>query len=728
MSTVLEAGPPQPPRQPEQPGSTPRREPPRRSAFILALLVVLTWLVVGGAAGALGSRLTEVQENDNAAFLPESAESTRALELQQRFVEQDTFPAVIVYERASGITPADRERAAADLAEIAQLDAVVGEPSPPIPSEDGQALQVVVPLDASDGLAIGADVERVRAAVEGGGGLDTYVTGIAGIQADFAEVFETIDSTLLLATAAVVIVILLLVYRSPLLWVAPILAAGLSLSVAQAVVYLLARNDVLDVNGQSAGILTVLVFGAGTDYALLLISRYREELHLHERPLAAMRVALRGAAPAILASGATVVLGLLCLLVSDLSSNRGLGPVAAIGIISALAVMLTFLPAVLLVFGRSLFLPFVPRYDGTSHAERGLWGRVARGIGRRPRAAWVASGLVLVALCAGVTQLRADGIAQTDAFTTETEAVTGQQVLARHFPAGSGSPAEVLGRAAAADELLAAVRGVDGVAQAAFLTELPPGGPPGAGADPGVDPTTLPPRVEGGLVQVNAVLADPADSSAAARTVQRLRDSVSAVPGADAVVGGLTAVDLDVQAASQRDRAVIIPIVLVVIFVVLALLLRALIAPLLLIATVVLSFFATLGACALVFNYVFDFPGADSSFPLFSFVFLVALGIDYNIFLMTRVREESLKSGTRRGTLVGLAVTGGVITSAGVVLAATFSVLGVLPLVFLAQLGFAVAFGVLLDTLLVRSVLVPALTYDLGRRVWWPSRLARARE
>jgi RND superfamily putative drug exporter len=328
--------------------------------------------------------------------------------------------------------------------------------------------------------------------------------------------------------------------------------------------------------------------------------------------------------------------------------------------------------------------------------------------------------LALLALAFGITQLRVSGLAQNESFTTTQESVTGQQVLERHFPAGVGSPAVIIARETAAPAVLAAVRGTEGVADAAVLTATP--------SATGVPDPGAPPRVEGGLVQIDATLAAAPDSPAAGATIERLRDAVHPIPDADAKVGGFTAINLDVSNASKRDRTVIIPIVLLVIFVVLAVLLRALVAPLLLIATVVLSFAATLGVCALVFNHVFGFAGADTSFPLFAVVFLVALGIDYNIFLMTRVREETLHLGTRPGVLRGLAVTGGVITSAGVVLAATFSVLGVLPLVFLAELGFAVAFGVLLDTIVVRSLLVPALVYDLGKVVWWPSALARRDE
>jgi len=685
----------------------------------LALGLFVLWLLVAGFAGPYSGKLADVQTNDNAAFLPKTAESTEVNDLQRRFIDQETTPGIIVWERESGITAADRALATQQLAEVRAVPKVVSV-TPLIPSQDGRALQAVVQLAGTDGMELTDAANAVRDEVQGSDGLSAYLTGPAGLLADLIAAFEGIDSTLLLVTGAVVIVILLLVYRSPVLWIFPLLSVGFGYALAGGLVYLLANKDVLTLNGQSQGILTVLVFGAGTDYALLIIARFREELRRHEDKYDAMRAALRGAGPAILASGVTVILGLLCLLFSDLSSNKSLGPVAALGIAATMAAMLTLLPALLALAGRRAFWPFVPRYGSEATEAQGFWGRVARFVGRHARAVAVVVVLVLVGLSLGIGQLRVSGISQSESFTTTQESVTGQQALERHFPAGVGSPAVIIAREAAADQVLSVVKQTPGVSDAAFLSAGGGGGgePSGSGA----------PRVERGLVQIDATLASAPDSRAADDTVRQLRSAVHAIPGADAKVGGFSAINLDVSDASKRDRVVIIPIVLAVILVVLAVLLRALVAPLLLIVTVVLSFAATLGVCALVFNHVFHFAGADTAFPLFAFVFLVALGIDYNIFLMTRVREETLHIGTRPGVLRGLAVTGGVITSAGVVLAATFSVLGVLPLVFLAEIGFAVAFGVLLDTIVVRSLLVPALVYEVGRPVWWPSRLARRDE
>ncbi|MGB8649779.1 MAG: MMPL family transporter [Mycobacteriales bacterium] len=684
----------------------------RHRVGLRALGFALVWIaVLGGTLGSLSAKLTDVQKNSNASFLPGNAESTRALQLQETFLPKDQVPTVVLYERDAGTTAADLARAEADIAALTKTDWLKGAPSPPVPSADGKALQVYLPLDGHEPKQFIANVKSMRELLDRPGrpaGLKTYVTGLGGLQADLFEVFTTLDSTLILATVVVVVLILLAVYRSPVLWLFPLICAGLAYGVAAGVIYLLAKADLLTVNGQSQGILTVLTFGAGTDYALLLIARYREELHLHARPWDAMRTALRGAAPAIIASAGTVILGLLCLLASDLSSNRGLGPVAAIGIACAAFTMLTLLPALLLL-GRWIFWPRVPHVDFQDPVHEGLWSRIADGVGRRSRLVVAVTTVLLVGLALAATSLRASGIPQSKSLTGGAESVTGQEHLARHFPAGSGSPVDVVGPASAKEALLAAVRATPGIAAAGLYSDRGLIGPA---------------KVVGDRVLVEAVLAVPSDSTRAGQVVAALRTRLDAVSPA-ALVGGFTAIDLDIQDASQRDRLVIIPLVLLVILVVLGLLLRSIVAPLLLVATVVLSFFATLGACAVMFNDVFGFVGADSAFPLFAFVFLVALGIDYNIFLMTRVREEALLRGTRTGVLRGLTVTGGVITSAGVVLAATFTVLGVLPLVFLAELGFAVAFGVLLDTLVVRSLLVPALTLEIGERVWWPSALSR---
>ncbi|SNS26346.1 putative drug exporter of the RND superfamily [Geodermatophilus saharensis] len=671
----------------------------------LKWVVLVLWLVLAAASAPLAGGLTDEQENDIAAWLPEDAESTQVLRLQAELgSDPDVIPAVVVYERTEGVTADDAAAVAQDAQAFGALEELDGAVVGPIPSEDGQALQLIVPLNVgADGWeAIAPLVDGIRAeASDGPDGLAAYVTGPAGSAADSSEAFAGIDGTLLFAALGVVIVILLFTYRSPVLWILPIFSAVIALFCAQAVVYLLARYADLTVNAQSASILTVLVVGAGTDYALLLVARYREELRLHADRHEAMTEAVHRAGPAVLASGGTVVLGMLCLVAAQMNSTAGLGPVAAIGVAVTLVVLMTLLPALLVICGRWVFWPVRPAFGSAEPSATGLWARVGRLIAPRPRATWVVTSVLLLLACLAVFRLDPSGLTQAESFRGTPESIQGDQVAARHFPAVAGNPVTVVTGADAADEVARAVADTDGIAA--------------------VDP----PQVSGDAALVTASLADPVDSPAAYATVDRLRAALDDVGDGQALVGGNTALNLDVQNASQRDNRVVIPLIMLVVLVVLGLLLRALVAPVLLVATVVLSFGAALGLSALVFDWTLGITDTDSSFPLFVFVFLVALGIDYNIFLMTRVREEAADHGTRRAALVGLAATGGVITSAGLVLAATFAVLGTLPLTFLTQLGIAVALGVLLDTIVVRSVLVTALTLDVGRRMWWPSRLTR---
>jgi RND superfamily putative drug exporter len=414
-----------------------------------------------------------------------------------------------------------------------------------------------------------------------------------------------------------------------------------------------------------------------------------------------MAVALRRAGPAIIASAGTVIVSLLTLTIAQLASTASLGPVLAIGVGVALLAMMTLLPALLVIFGRWLFWPVKPAYGTEEPTTKGFWARIGRRIAIRPRVVWVVTALILGAMALGLTGLKAGGLTTAEGFRHTPDSVVGQTVIDQHFPAGAGQPVIVLGNPAHAAQLAVALR-----------------------ATPGIT-SVVGPFSKASHAYLQGTLTTAPDSQAAYNTIDRVRAAVHAVPGANALVGGNTAINLDVKRASAHDRTVIIPVILAVVFLILALLLRALIAPIMLIATVVLSFAAALGVSALMFNHVFNFGGADTSFPLFVFVFLVALGIDYNIFLMTRVREEAGKYGPRHGALAGLAATGGVITSAGCVLAGTFAALATLPVTFLAELGFAVAFGVLLDTIVVRSVLVTALNLDLGRWNWWPSKLAR---
>jgi RND superfamily putative drug exporter len=672
-------------------------------------IVLVFWIAVFAATGlsGLAGKLNSAQKNDASSWLPKNAESTQVVNLASKFTPSDIFPAVVVYERAGGVTTADRAKVAADTKRFATVKTVEGQVVGPIPSNDGRAFEVIVPIKVGNTgwETLPLVVNDLRSVARtNAGGLNFYVTGPAGYGASFSDVFSGFDSTLLYITALIVIVILLLTYRSPLLWILPLACVSIALVAAQAVIYLLARHAGLTVNGQSAFILTVLVFGAGTDYALLLVARYREELRRHADRHEAMTVALGRAGPAILASGSTVILSLLCLLVAELNSTKSLGPVMAIGVGVGLCAMVTLLPALLVIFGRWMFWPLRPTLGSAEPTERGLWARIGARMAPRPRIVWVVTAVVLGAMALGLTGLKANGLESQDSFRTKPEAVIGEQVLARHFPAGAGNPVQVVGNASAAQQVRAAVS-----------------------ATPGVTGVT-PPVVKDGVAYFEGTLTTASDSPASYTTVDRLRSSVHAIPGADAKVGGGSAVNLDIQRASRHDRNLVVPLVLVVVLVILTVVLRALVAPLLLVGTVVLSFAAALGVSSLVFDHIFGFAGADPSLPLWVFVFLVALGVDYNIFLMTRVHEESGRYGTRRGALIGLAATGGVITSAGLVLAGTFAALGTLPLVFITEIGFAVAFGVLLDTFVVRSVLVTALNLDVGHRIWWPSSLARKRD
>ncbi|HET7303915.1 MAG TPA: MMPL family transporter [Segeticoccus sp.] len=676
--------------------------------MVVPVAVLLLWLLVAGVTGPLAGKLNQVQTNDQTTFLPASAEATRVAVLQKRFTSEETVPAVAVYADEDGLSEALRAQARADATAFSDVPGVAEAVVGPIPSRDGKALELIVPVDAKADVAtvVGTLRDRIHQGLPNG--VSAYVTGPAGVTADLSGAFAGIDGILLLVAVLAVLVILVAVYRSPVLPLAVLVSAVFALALASGLVYLLADGGALILNGQSQGILFILVVGAATDYALLLTARYREELREQASPVTAMRIAWRQSLPPILASGVTVILALLCLLLSDLNSTRSLGPVAALGIVGALLAALTFLPAVLVLLGRAAFWPRQPALSSPHPERAGLWGGVARTIGRHPRRLWLGTGAALIVLAAFAPTFRAAGTSQEALFLNDAPSVAGQHLADKHFPGGTGSPAVIIGPAPRVDRMVTAAKQVDGISRVSAVG--PDGGP--------VQPGQRPAQVDG-LAQVQATLAAPPDSDRAIDIVQRLRSAEhAAVP--EAAVGGTTAATLDTRTTAERDRSVVIPVVLVVILLLLGLLLRAVLAAVLLLLTVVLSFATTMGVSALVFTHLFGFPGADPSVPLYGFVFLVALGIDYNIFLMSRVQEESQRNGTREGVLRGLAVTGGVITSAGVVLAATFSALAVIPLLFLAQIAFIVAFGVLLDTLLVRSVLVPAIVHDLGDRVWWP--------
>ncbi|MGK2852923.1 MAG: MMPL family transporter [Microbacteriaceae bacterium] len=722
-----------------QPASSETRSRvPRWVRVMLPALLILVWFAAAGVGGPYFGKVDEVSSNDQTSYLPESAEATRVQERLGEFSDSDTIPAVAVFVGEEQVTDAQVESLQAAVDALPGIEGVADGISPLIPSEDGRALEVFVPIDG--GAEVGDTVAEISAQLRDAAprGVETFVTGPAGFTADLIKAFAGIDGLLLMVALLAVFIILIIVYRSFLLPIAVLSTSLFALTVALLAVWWLAKAGALLLSGQTQGILFILVIGAATDYSLLYVARYREELRVQQDKWVASMRAIRGSFEPILASGGTVIAGLMFLLLSDLRSNSTLGPVASIGIVFAMLSALTLLPAILFAFGRAAFWPKRPKYEPDVVAAEGgvpttgLWARVGDLIRRRPRVISIVTTLVLLFGASGLALLQAQGVAQSELVLGASEARDGQRALGEHFPGGSGSPVTVLvaeGELQTAADVLLESPGIDGVAvlsqnavtgSAAVTADgITAFGPPGT---PAPQPTVV-----DGSVLLQGTLADAADSDAAQTTVRELRTTF-AEGGTGALVGGVTATAIDTNDASIHDRTLIIPMVLAVILVILMLLLGSILAPVLLILTTVLSFGTALGVSALVFNGIFGFPGADPAVPLYSFVFLVALGIDYNIFLATRVRDESRRHGTREGIIRGLSVTGGVITSAGLVLAATFAALSVIPILFLVQIAFIVAFGVLLDTFLVRALLVPALMYDIGPAVWWPSKLSRSRE
>lgn len=693
----------------------------RLFSLVLPLIILIIWLAVAAFGGPAFGKLSSIASNDQASFLPASADSTKAQNLQSGFVRSAKIPAIVLIESDHNLSA----QSFAALANTGSLLRTGGGPGStvigPIPSADGKAAQFIVQLGTTG--SIEHSVASLRAAVDTHlpAGTKGYVTGPAGLAADLFKAFSGIDGILIYVALIAVFVILLLVYRSVVLPFLVLLTAVFGLSAAGLVVYHVVTAGWLKLNGQSQGILSILAIGASTDYSLLIIARYREALQHHDKKWEAMRHALRNALEPISASAATVIAGVLCLLFSELTSNKDLGPIAALGITFSYLSAMTLLPALLLLFGRAAFWPFRPKWSADTAKKlatlksgledrTGLWHAVPATIAKHPRAIWLVCFVILASCALAVPQFKANGISQTDAILGASNAVDGQKALARHFPAGSGSPLVIIASATKLSRVLATVSATPGISNAIPYTES----------------QSATPVIVGGKVMVSATLNISADSDGARNVVTSLRNRLPSVDPS-AVVGGVSAIELDSNTAAQADLHKIIPLVLAVILIILILLLRAIVAPILLIGSVILSFTATVGISALLFNHVFDFPGSDAAIPLFAFIFLVALGVDYNIFLMTRVREESLKLGTQAGILRGLSVTGSVITSAGIVLAATFAALGVIPILFLLQIAFIVAFGVLLDTIIVRSLLVPAISYDIGKVIWWPSKLGRNR-
>ncbi|HEV7399308.1 MAG TPA: MMPL family transporter [Solirubrobacterales bacterium] len=800
----------------------------RRAKWIVFAVWFVAIFIASGPAN-LPAKFEDAESNEATSYLPGSAESTHALHATESLQKGEIAPAVIVFRRESGLTPADHQTIVEDVGKMTAkrfpgvipdgataaaggkpgsskaapkataegLKAGCGSPTAAVPGQPAGYAPFVGPVCSKDGKAAivtsyikgNGEGERIVDPVkywreqipDDDGGLEAKITGGAGFSADAIEVFEGINGTLLLAAVSLVIFLLIVIYRSPMFFLIPLTAVLFAETLSRSLGYGLTELGVT-VNGQSSSIMSVLVLGAGTDYALLLVSRYREELHHTVDKHEAMRTALESAGPAIFASAATVIAALFCLLLAKVNGTAGLGPIAAMGIACAALAMLTLLPALLTIFGRRAFWPFVPhtpetapgagavserartkivdggafgaiarvvlasllvlvllplvllnwllrvlsarripslvvgpldravftpfearrrRLEHATDATHGFWARLGDRIAISPRRVMLGSVAVLLVLCCGLAFFSTE-LTSEDTYRSEVESVEGQHLLNKSFPAGTTALTDVVVPARSeVPAVRAAVAKVDGVES---VSQPVAQGPPGT------------------LVQVT--LEPNPYSTDAFDLVKPIREAThSASP--EALVGGPTAVEFDVRDASSWDSTVIPPIILLVVFLILVGLLRAVVAPLILIGTVILSFGAALGVGYFAFEFIFDFPGSDPSLPLFAFVFLVALGVDYNIFLIARAREETIKHDSKQGILRALAVTGAVITSAGIVLAGTFSVLAVLPLTFLTELGFVVAFGVLLDTFLVRSVLVPSIALVAGDRFWWPSALSR---
>ncbi|WP_188190215.1 MMPL family transporter [Nonomuraea sp. SYSU D8015] len=670
-----------------------------RTVKALPWVMIVLWAALVAGALPLAAKLDGVKSDSVVDYLPSSAQSTQVTELETKLPRGHDYEFVIVYVRGSGLTQADKDTARRHLD---TLVAKFGKPGVPPPNEgkvdlspDGKAAFTIASVPVERGVP-SSYIEDFRAVVSDRPvGLDVKVTGPGGIEADIDTVFDGIDETLLIAAAVVVAVILVLTYRSPLLWLIPLLCAGAAVVVSQAGTYLLVEAFGLTVSDQNSAILIILVFGVATDYALLLVARYREELRRHQQPRIAMGIAWRRSAPAVAASAATVIAGLMCLLAADMNSLKGLGPIATVAILCALAAMLTLFPAVLVLLGRPAFWPRIPRDGDRGPSTYNLWSRIGDLVSRR-RIPAVAGSLALLGVMALGLLTPVGPLRQMDQFVNKPESISGLQLIPAHFPDLGGQPLIVIGKADTGDRLRAAAQGTPGVSQ---ITKG---------------------QIGNGLIEFAVLLRDKPDTPAEYAAIEALRTRLAAVDPS-ARVGGPSAQNLDTVKAAAADERKLIPLILLAVSLVLGLLLRSIVAPLVLIATVVISFAAALGVMTFLFVQVLGLPGLDPTLITLGFLFLVALGVDYNIFLMTRAREESALTGTSRGVVAALVTTGGVITSAGVVLAATFGAMATLPLVFMIELGLLVAFGVLLDTLLVRSILVPGLALLLGSRIWWPT-------
>ena len=683
-----------------------------RIASAVALLIV--WLAIAGIGGPTFGKISEVSTNDKSTFLPASAESTRAGELASEFSDSQGIPAIITGE-VDEVSNAALESGTETLKSVDGILQVIG----PQVSEEGEAVEYIALIDTES--ADPTDVVEALSAEVADKSFEPsqygkfYVAGPAGFSADLVNAFAGIDGILLLVALAAVLVILIVVYRAVLLPFLVIFTAVAALCAAILATYWMAKAGVIVLNGQSQGILSILVIGAATDYSLLLVARQREELQRTESVADALRASWKASFGAITASAATVAIALLCLLVSDLNSNQSLGPIAATGIFFAWVSALTLLPALLYLCGRAAFWPVTPKLS-TAESSHKIWHKVASLVEGSPRKVWAGTLIVLFAGAAWLPTLNATGVSNSDILLSDTDAKAGQEILNQHFDAGAGSPASIIAPQELQDDVLKILDKHPEVSQSTLTSE--------SGAPANIPPMNLEPNVVDGQVYIQATLNQEADSLEAQDTVAQLREEFQELNG-EILVGGESATSLDSNLTAERDLRVIVPLVLAVVLVVLMILLRAFVLPMLLLLSTVISFASAMGVSALVFNHIFNFSGADPTVPLYGFIFLVALGVDYTIFLMTRAKEETPQRGTEQAVLHSLTVTGGVITSAGVVLAATFAALSVIPLMFMVQLAFIVAFGVLLDTFIVRTLLIPGLVTDIGRKVWWPSHQSR---
>ncbi|MER5300070.1 MMPL family transporter [Streptomyces lasiicapitis] len=680
--------------------STTKRRRPRAVPWALLGL----WVAVLALAGPFAGKLGDVQRDRAVDYLPASADSTQVAKIEEKLPGGETTELVLVYHRDGGLSAADRKTAAGQVAAVERELKLVSTPTG-VASKDGSTLMYPVAstapgTDEEKRDAFVNDVRDVVKAPDGADGLKVDVGGSGALATDAGEVYTSLDGPLLYTTVGVVAVLLILIYRSPFLWLVPLAVGGIANYLSMGVAYGLNQAFDTPISGQSSGIMTILVFGAGTDYALLIVSRYREELRRIERPYDAMRTALRGCGPAVLASSGTVAAGLFCLLAADLNSSRGMGPLGALGVLCALVAMMTLLPALLVLLGRRVFWPLVPAFGSEPKNRKSLFQSMGSSAGRRPLTVLASGAVLLGALALGAFALPGN-LKQEDTFTSKPDSIAAMETLAAAYPERGTQSISVIALTDRADRVLADAKGV-----------------------PGVDSAERG-RSSGQWTEISVVAKATPQTAAETATIERLRDKLD--PGG-AYVGGPSAEQIDLEDTNRRDMWVVVPIVLAAVLLILVVLLRALIAPLLLLLAVVAVWGASLGIAGLVFGPVFGFEGTDPGLGLLSFCFLVALGVDYGIFLMHRMREECLAGAeTGPAALTALRTTGGVIASAGLVLAATFAVLTSMPMVQLVELGFVIAVGVLLDTFLVRTYLVTSASLALGRKVWWPGPLSKAK-